>query len=164
MRADIDAALIALFEWDSNAEERLTGFGPEAFHRVMELYHERPADYPERLIELMSGMGREALDHWSHAIAIVAYANPGLYVDQLGEPLRTLDAVILGTIEDERVVGILGRALDHGDWLVRYHAVRSLGKREEPEARQHLQRALGDEEELVKEEARVALERLGELP
>ncbi len=164
MKADIDAALIALFEWDPAAEERLTGFGPEAFHRVLELYHERPADYPERLIELMSAMGREALDHWSHAIAIVAYANPGLYVDQLSEPLRTLDAVILGTIEDERVVEILGRALDHDDWLVRYHTVRSLGKRPEHQARQHLQRALRDVEEMVTDEARVALEGPGELP
>lgn len=164
MKADIDTALIALFQWDQAAEERLVGFGPEAFHRVMELYHERPADYPERLIELMSAMGREALDHWSHAISIVAHANPGLYVDQLQEPLGTLDAVILGGIEDERVVGMLGRALGHSEWLVRYHGVRSLGRRAEPQARQHLERALRDDEEMIREEARAALNRLGELP
>ena len=159
--AGVDTALIALFEWDRTAEERLAGFGPEAFHRVMELYRERPDDYPQRLIEVMSGLGREALDHWSQAISIVAFANPGIYVDQLREPLGTLDTVILGTIEDERVVGFLGRALDRDDWLVRYHAVRSLGKRAEPQARQHLQRALRDEEEMIRAEARKAL---GELP
>jgi HEAT repeat protein len=162
--AGVDETLIALFEWDPAADERLAGFGPEAFHRVMELYRERPDDYPQRLIEVMSRIGRESLDHWSHAISIVAFANPGIYVDQLTEPLGTLDTVILGTIEDERVVGILGRALDRDDWLIRYHAVRSLGKRAEPQARQHLQRALRDAEEMVREEARVALHQLGELP
>jgi hypothetical protein len=160
MRADIDAALIALFEGDPAAEERLTGFGPEAFERVMSLYTERPADYPERLVAVMTRLGRETLDCWAHAISVVAWANPGLYVDQLGEPLRTLDAVILGTIADERVPEILKRALDNQDWLVRYHAVRSLGKRAEPEARQHLERALGDEEQMVREAARQALREL----
>ena len=163
MNADIDDALIALFEWDSGAEERLAGFGAEAFHRVMSLYRERPADFPERLVEVMSGMGREALDAWSHAIAVVAYANPGLYVDQL-EAVETLDAVILGTIDDPRVVGILETALGHEDWLIRYHAVRSLGKRAEPEARELIGKGLADPEEMVRQAAVEELRRLPEPP
>ena len=158
MRADIDDALIALFEGDPGAEERLTGFGPDAFYRVMSLYRERPGDFPGRLAELISELGRESIDCWAHAISVVAWANPGIYVDQLGEP-STLDVVILGTIDDPRVVGILGGALDREDWLIRYHAVRSLAARQEPEARQHLRAALGDGEEMVRREAKVALER-----
>lgn len=163
MRADIDAALIALFEWDHGAEERLSGFGTEAFQRVMELYHGRPADYPERLVELQTQLGRESLDCWAHAISVVAHANPGMYVDQLGEP-GTLDVVILARIEDPRVVGILRRALDRDDWLIRYHAVRSLGARAEPEAREHIRVALNDAEEMVRQTAAEVLERLPELP
>lgn len=155
----VDDALIALFEGDPEAPERLSGFGPDAFDRVMELYRERPADYPERLVRLMNELGRETLDCWAHAISVVAWANPGRYVDRLDELPGTLDVVILGTIEDSRVVGILARALHRDDWLVRYHAVRSLGKRAEPEARQHLQSALHDEETMVRDEAAAALER-----
>jgi HEAT repeat protein len=164
MRADIDAALIALFEGQPGADERLIGFGPDAFHRVMSLYREWPADFPKRLAELISELKRESIDCWTHAISVVAWANPGIYVDQLAERPGTLDVVILGTIDDPRVVGILRSALGHDDWLVRYHAVRSLAARPEVEARQHLQLALTDDEEMVRGEARAALDRLSELP
>jgi HEAT repeat protein len=163
VRAGIDDALIALFEGEVGAEERLVGFGPEAFRRVLELYRERPGDFPERLAELISELKRESIDCWAHAISVVAWANPGMYVDQLGEP-GTLDVVILATIEDPRVVGILRGALDRDEWLIRYHAVRSLAARPEPEARQHLRVALTDDEELVRGEARAALDRLADLP
>lgn len=156
MLADIDEALIAVFEGDPAANDRLTGFGPDAFHRVLRLYHDRPADFPPRLAELIAVLGRESVDCWSHAISLVAWANPALYVDQLGEP-TTVDVVILADIDDPRVVDILGRALDRRDWLIRYHAVRSLAKRPEPEARQHIQRGLTDEEEMIRQEAVNAL-------
>ncbi len=156
MRADIDAALIALFEYEPAADERLMAFGPDAFHRVMRLYTGHPNDFPPRLAELISVLKRESIDCWSHAISVVAWANPGLYVDQLDEP-GTLDVVILADIDDPRVVGILRQALESSEWLIRYHAIRSLAKRPEPEARQHLQRGLTDSEELIRREAATAL-------
>ena len=140
------------------------GFGPEAFYRVLALYGERPADFPERLAELISALGRESVDCWAHAISVVAWANPGIYVDQLGERPGTLDIVVLGTIDDPRVVRILRRALDREEWLIRYHAVRSLAARPEPEARQHIRLALADPEELIRREAAEAVRRLPELP
>jgi HEAT repeat protein len=158
MHAEIDDALIALFEGRPGADERLMAFGPDAFHRVMSLYTTIPDDYPPRLVELVAQLRRESLERWAHAISAVAWANPGLYVDQLGEP-GTLDVVILGDIDDPRVVGVLRRALDSPEWLIRYHAVRSLAKRQEPEARQHLELALTDAEETVRQEAERALRR-----
>ncbi len=155
-QADIDEALIALFEYRPGADERLMAFGPDAFHRVMWLYTNLPRDLPPRLAELVAELKRESIDCWSHAIASVAWANPALYVDQLTE-LDTLDVVILGDIDDPRVVEILAGALDSDEWLIRYHAVRSLAKRPEPEARQHIQRALTDPEELIRQEAGKAL-------
>jgi HEAT repeat protein len=157
MRADIDGAVIALFEGEHGADERLTGFGPEAFHRVLELYRARPADLPKRLAELVAALGRESIDCWAHVIAVVAWANPGIYVDQLEEPPGTLDVVILGSIDDPRVVGILRRALGSEEWLVRYHAVRSLAQRPEPEAREHLGIGLTDSEEMIRRAAEQAL-------
>ncbi len=159
--ADIDEALIALFEYQPGADERLMAFGPDAFHRVMRLYTSHPKDFPPRLAELISGLGRESVDCWAHAISSVAWANPGLYVDQLTE-LRTLDIVILGDIDDPRVVEILSEALDSDEWLIRYHAVRSLAKRPEPEACQHIQRGLTDQEELIRQEAAKALRGSGD--
>lgn len=164
MNADIDDALIALFAGEPGAEEWLTGFGVEAFQRVMGLYRGRLEDFPERLAGALAGPGSAAAERWANAVSVVAWANPGLYVDQLGERLGILDVVILGTIEDERVVGILARALHREEWLVRYHAVRSFGQRPEPEARQHLRAALTDGEEKVRREATEALARLPELP
>lgn len=164
MRADIDAALIALFEGDPGAEEWLAGFGAEAFERVMDLYQGRVDDFPARLRELQSELGRESVDCWSHAISVVAWANPEIYVDQLTERPNTLDVVILATIDDPRVVGILRRALESDEWLIRYHAVRSLGSRAEPEAREHIGVALNDSEEMIRREAAEVLGRLPELP
>lgn len=161
--ADIDEALIALFEFQPGADERLMAFGPDAFHRVMRLYTSIPDDYPPRLVELVAELKRESMDCWAHAITAVAWANPSLYVDQLSTP-NTLDIVILGDIDDARVVDILRTALDSTEWLIRYHAVRSLAKRPEPEARAHIRRGLTDQEEMIRREASESLAKLGELP
>jgi HEAT repeat protein len=157
MSARVDKALIALFEGKRGAEERLAAYGPEAFHRVMKLINSRPVDFPERLREQIVRLGRASIDIWSSAIAAVAWANPRLYVDQLGAQPGTLDMVILARIEDPRVVAILRRALDCDDWLIRYHAVLGLAARPEPEARQHLRAGLGDVEEMIRREAARAL-------
>src|SRR2546429_3570047 len=77
MRADIDDALIALFEGDPGAEERLTGFGPDAFYRVMSLYRERPGDFPGRLAELISELGRGGGAVWGDWGLVVGWGEPG---------------------------------------------------------------------------------------
>jgi HEAT repeat protein len=154
----IDEALVYLFLDVPGAGERLAGFGPDAFDRVMELWTARPANFPPRLAEIVAELKRASVDYWAHAIAVVAVANPARYVDQLGTP-TTLDVIILATIEDPRVVGTLNRALDSGDWLIRYHAVRSLARRAEPEARAHIRRLVTDKDERIRSEARKALRR-----
>lgn len=157
-RPGIDEALVDLFLDEPGAGERLAGLGPEAFDRVMELWTGRPADFPPRLAEIVAELKRASVDYWSHAIAVVARANPARYVDQLGAP-TTLDVVILATVVDPRVVGILASALNSGDWLIRYHAVHSLARRPEPEARAHIQRALTDSDARICSEAKKALRR-----
>jgi hypothetical protein len=159
----IDEALVDLFLDKPGAEERLAGFGPAAFDRVMELWTGLPANSLPRLAEIVAELRRASVDYWSRAIAVVAFANPARYVDQLGIP-TTLDVVILATIEDPRVVGILARALDSNNWLIRYHAVRSLARRPESEARVHIRRALTDDEERIRSEAGKALRRRSRRP
>jgi HEAT repeat protein len=85
-------------------------------------------------------------------------------VDQLDERPGTLDVVILAMIDDPRVVGRLRRALDSDEWLVRYHAIRSLATRPEPEAREHIRIGLEDPEEMIRRMAAEALRGLPELP
>lgn len=131
-RTAIDRELIGVFEYRKGALDRLAALGPAAFDRVFQLYHSRPADYPERLQDLIARLKRESVDLWAFAIGAVAQANPGKYLDWLaGREPSTLDLVILGDVDDPRASAVLGQALGHPEWLHRHHAKESLAKRGE---------------------------------
>lgn len=128
MSAEIDRELIGIFEYRRGAAKRLGKLGPAAFDRVFQLYHS--TEVPPRLSELAGELGRESVDLWAIAIATVARANPGKYLDWLdGREPSTLDLVILGDVDDPRASTVLRRALDHPEWLHRHHAEESLVKR-----------------------------------
>jgi hypothetical protein len=128
----IDRELTGIFEARRGAAKRLGALGPQAFDRVMHLYHSVPAELPPRLQQLVGELQRESIDLWAEAIATVAVANPGRYLDWLEnrEP-TTLDLVILGRTDDRRATGLLRTALAHDDWLHRHHAAESLARRGE---------------------------------
>ncbi len=130
MSAEIDRELIGIFEFRRGAAKRLAKLGPAAFDRVFHLYHS--TDLPPRLSELGGELGRQCVDLWAEAIAAVARANPGKYLDWLdGREPTTLDLVLLGDVADPRASTVLRRALDHPEWLHRHHAEESLARRGE---------------------------------
>ena len=49
--------------------------------------------------------------------------------------------VILGNIDDARIVPLLAECVRHHDWLVRYHAIRGLVRRDDPAAVSAVERA-----------------------
>jgi hypothetical protein len=127
---EIDRELIGIFEFRRGAARRLAALGPPAFDRVFHLYHS--TDLPPRLSELGGELGRQCVDLWAEAIAAVARANPGKYLDWLdGRAPSTLDLVLLGDVADPRASTVLRAALDHPEWLHRHHAEESLARRGE---------------------------------
>ncbi|MFI7678354.1 hypothetical protein [Actinophytocola sp. NPDC049390] len=130
MSDEIDRELIGIFEFRKGAADRLAELGPSAFDRVLHLYHS--TDIPPRLSELGGQLGRQCVDLWAEAIAAVARANPGKYLDWLtGRQPSTLDLVLLGDVDDARASTVLRAALDHPEWLHRHHAQESLVRRGE---------------------------------
>ena len=127
---EIDRELVGIFEFRRGAADRLAKLGPAAFDRVFHLYHS--TDIPPRLSELGSELGRQCVDLWAEAIAAVARANPGKYLDWLsGREPSTLDLVLLGDVDDPRASTVLRASLDHREWLHRHHAEESLARRGE---------------------------------
>jgi hypothetical protein len=125
---EIDRELIGIFEYRRGAAKRLAALGPAAFDRVFWLYHS--TEVPARLSELAGQRGRQSVDLWAEAIAAVARANPGRYLDWLdGREPSTLDLVLLGDVADPRATTVLRSALGHPEWLHRHHARESLDRR-----------------------------------
>lgn len=122
--------MVGIFEYRRGAVARLAALGPAAFDRVFELYHS--TELPEPLRARVGELQRESVDLWAFAIAAVARANPGKYLDWLaGREPSTLDLVILGDVDDGRASSVLRAALRHPEWLHRHHAEQSLARRGE---------------------------------
>jgi hypothetical protein len=68
---------------------------------------------------------------------VLAIAHPDAYLLQFAERqvrFTTSEVVILGDIDDARVVPLLVDCVRNSDWLVRYHAIRGLARRDDPAA------------------------------
>jgi hypothetical protein len=81
---------------------------------------------------------REIGDAWTHLLFRLAMAFPDVYLDEIdagrirlrrGAPLS--EVVILGCLDDHRAVPLLVHCTRHRDWLVRFHAVRGLARRDD---------------------------------
>ena len=70
-------------------------------------------------------------------------------------------SAILATIADERVLTPLIRALHSGDWIVRMHAAKALGRVQNVEAVEPLIPLLQDKVKAVREESATALAAIG---
>lgn len=98
-----------------------------------------------------SDLGREQVDRWSAALAIVAAAQPRVFMDLMAGRDTPLEVIaMLGEVGDERAVDILiARATDL-DYLVRYNAVQSLARRRDERSRAALENAVRDESAVIR--------------
>lgn len=83
----------------------------------------------------------------------------------LGEPdlsVQESASAILAVIADERVLAPLIQALHSGDWIVRMHAAKALGRLRNVEAIEPIIPLLQDKVKAVREEAAAALAAIGD--
>jgi HEAT repeat protein len=145
----IDDAL-AGFLRDPNDEHArtLAATGEAGARRVFDLYFTTDA---EPFDDPVSGLGREQFDRWSAALAVVAAAQPRVFMDLMAGRDTTLEVIaMLGEVADERAVDVLiARATDL-DYLVRYNAVQSLARRRDQRSRTALESAVRDESFVIR--------------
>jgi HEAT repeats len=149
--AQVDAAIIGCLTTRSGsaldaALDRAVVVGEGALRRAVELYYGHSTWVnPPRL----EGSGRELADAWSCLLFRLAMAFPGVYLDEINarriwlkgptEPVS--EVMILGCLDDARAVPLLVQCCRHRHWLVRYHAVRGLVRRDDPASVAAVERA-----------------------
>lgn len=133
---DLDAVIGAWLQGEPDwALQRAVQWGEPVLRRAIALYygHATWTAEPE-----LSRAGREIGDAWTHLLFRLARANPRVYLDEIdarhirlkaGAPIS--EVVILGYLDDPRAVPLLVRCTRHRDWLVRFHAVRGLARRDD---------------------------------
>lgn len=147
----VDAAITAyLRQTDRKSAESLAATGEAGVQRLLGLWYGGTAadPLPNPIPEVSS---RDAIDRWSSALAIVASAAPSAFVDGIADlDMSTTLLAILGDVEDPRAISTLAPHIADEDWLTRYNAVSSLGRQNDPAARPFIERALGDENLVVR--------------
>jgi HEAT repeat protein len=104
--------------------------------------------------------GREAADRWSSALSIVAAAAPSAFIDGIaGKDLSLPVLAILADVDDPRATTILCEHITDENWLSRYNAVSSLGRRNDTASRPCIERALSDPNLVVRTQAIKAISR-----
>ena len=133
---DLDALIADWLNGEPDrASRRAIDSGEPVLRRAVALYygHATWTSPPE-----LTGAGREIGDAWTHLLFRLAMAFPGAYLDEIdarrirlkaGAPIS--EVVILGYLDDPRAVPLLVRCTRHRDWLVRFHAVRGLARRDD---------------------------------
>jgi len=144
--AAIDAIIVEFLNGEQrSALDRAVAMGEPMLRRVVDLYygHSSWVDPPR-----LTGASREIADAWTHLLFRLATALPGVYLDEIdarrirlkgGAPIS--EVVILGYLDDPRAVPLLARCARHRDWLIRYHAVRGLAHRDDPDSRAAVEHA-----------------------
>jgi HEAT repeat protein len=146
----VDAAISAyLRQTDNKSAESLAATGEAGVQRLLELWYGRAvAPLPNPIPDVGD---RAAIDRWSSALAIVASAAPSAFVDGIADlDMSTTLLAILGDVADPRAISTLAQHIDDEDWLTRCNAVSSLGRQNDPAARPAIERALGDENLVVR--------------
>ena len=146
----VDSAITTyLRQIDPKAAASLAATGEAGVHRMLGLWYGTATDpLPNPIPEVSS---RDAIDRWSSALAIVASAAPSAFVDGIADlDMSTTLLAILGDVDDPRAITTLADHIADDDWLTRYNAVASLGRRSDPAARPFIEPALADENLVVR--------------
>lgn len=157
--SDMDAALASFLNSTSEADrDALVALGPRALDRALEVFA-----HGSDLKPLISGLkvnGRAIADAWGIVIAALGRAFPEeflSYVEQgdlgLMRNNPSLVVVTLGGINGSGAQQMLVRFTDHPDNLIRFHALKGLFWRDNPEAIAAVERHLNDASPLVRLEA-----------
>lgn len=129
---DLDAAIAGRLRGE---RDRPTEASETLLRRAVALYygHDTWTTAPE-----LPGAGREIGEAWTLLLFDLAMAFPRAYLDEIdarrirlkvGVPIS--EVVIVGCLDDPRAVPLLVHCTRHRDWLVRYHAVRGLVRRDD---------------------------------
>jgi HEAT repeat protein len=151
-----DAAL-ARFLSDPSTESggALAAAGLPALRRTVQLYF-GTAGAP--FADPTDGLGKDGVDRWTSALAVVAAAQPRAFMDEIADREPSLAIlVILGDVDDARAAAMLAAHVRDADWLVRCNVARALGRRADARSREALEVALGDEELIVRAAAIAAI-------
>ena len=134
---DLDAVIADWLQGEPDrALPRAIEWGEPLLRRAIALYYSHATWISA---PALTRAGREIGDAWTHLLFRLAMAFPAVYLDEidarrirlkLGAPIS--EVVILGYLDDARAVPLLVRCTRHRDWLVRYHAVRGLARRDDP--------------------------------
>jgi HEAT repeat protein len=157
--ADMDAALANFLNSTSEDDrDALIAFGPRALDRALEVFA-----HGSDLNPLISGLtvsGRATADAWGIVIAALGRAFPEeflSYVEQgdlgLLRNNPSLVVVTLGGMNGSGAQQMLVRFTDHPDNLIRFHAMKGLSWRDDPDAIAAVERHLDDPSPLVRLEA-----------
>lgn len=145
----IDTALARFLRDPSDEHSRtLAATGEAGARRVFDLYFTTDA---EPLDDPVSDLGRDQVDRWSAALAVVAAAQPRVFMDLMAGRDTPLNVIaMLGEVDDERALDILVARATDPDYLVRYNAVQSLARRRDERSRTALEAAVRDQSAVVR--------------
>ncbi|MBX3331105.1 MAG: HEAT repeat domain-containing protein [Nitrospira sp.] len=105
---------------------------------------------------------REAAIEALRSIGAAAVQTVGTCLTEPDLSVQESASAILATIADERVLAPLIKALHSGDWIVRMHAAKALGRVRNADAVEPLIPLLQDKVKAVREEAAAALAAIGD--
>lgn len=123
---------------------------PRAVVPLVSLLRDEDRSVREAAIEALRAIGAPAVETVGTCLA-----EPDLSVQESA-------LAILAVIADERVLAPLVKALHSGDWIVRMHATKALGRVRNADAVEPLIPLLQDKVKAVREEAAAALAAIGD--
>jgi HEAT repeat protein len=157
--SDMDAALASFLNSTSEGDrDALVAFGPRALDRALEVFA-----HGSDLKPWISGLtvsGRAIADAWGIVIAALSRAFPEEFLSCVEQGdvglLRSNPQLVVVTLGDLKELGarqMLLRFTDHPDDLIRFHAMKGLFWRDDPDAIAAVERHLDDASPVVRLEA-----------
>lgn len=123
---------------------------PRAVRPLVSILRDRDRSVREAAIGALTSIGEPSVE----AVGACLF-DPELSVQEAA-------SAVLASIADDRVLDPLVRALTSGDWIVRMHAAKALGRIKDPASVQPLIPLLQDKVKAVREETSSALAAIGE--
>lgn len=123
---------------------------PRAVVPLVSLLRDQDRSVREAAIEALRTIGAPAVETVG-----ICLTDPDLSVQESA-------SAILAAIADERVLAPLIKALSSGDWIIRMHAAKALGRMRNADAVEPLIPLLQDKVKAVREEAAAALAAIGD--
>jgi len=143
---------------DAESRSALASTGEAGLRRILLLSQRADAFPDDGTISRLSG--RDAIDQWTAAVAILAESAPEAYIEYAsGRTLDSTEVSILGGVRHPGATEILCREAVNSDWGIRYNAIRSLIRGADPAGRDCIEAALADENVVVRSVAIKAVSR-----